>query len=155
MAERSPHVYVHDFCPCISRRDYYNCFTVRVNTLTESEMELPMKSLRRQHDRVISQSGAGPWVLGPLWRSDQWLAGLVCWSSRIQILCHTSKQSTGCLQPVGVFNAFFVYLTDCLFLFFEWSACKLDVAVHFHHKQTYTLYLYLLFSFLCICLLYI
>ena len=29
-AERSLHVYVKDFYPCISLRDYYNRFTLRV-----------------------------------------------------------------------------------------------------------------------------
>ena len=68
-AERSLHVYVQDFCPCISLRDYYNRFTLRA--IVESEMELPETSSQ------ISKEAAWPsdlaiWqrcVLGPLRRS--------------------------------------------------------------------------------------
>ena len=51
-AERSLHVYVHEFCPCISLRDYYNRFTLRA--IIESEMELPETSSQ------ISKEAAWP-----------------------------------------------------------------------------------------------
>ena len=46
---------------------------------------------------------------------------LTCWIcsqlSRVQILGHTCKQSTGCLLSVGVFNRVMLYLIKELFFF--------------------------------------
>ena len=71
-AERSLHVYVHDFCPCtcISLRDYYNRFTLRA--IIQSEMELPETSSQISKEAAWPSDLAiwRPCVLGPLRRSN-------------------------------------------------------------------------------------